>query len=188
MIKYDIFIKYTVFSEQLSPENLVKILNTIFTEFDRFVEKYSLEKIKTIGDAYMVVAGLPEHRADHAEVMAEMALDMMNALERINFKLDRNLNIRIGLNSGPVIAGVIGQKKFAYDLWGDSVNIAALMESDGVPGEIQVTQAFYDLIKSKYDFEERGEVSIKGKGLMKTYFLKGRKSTFHVEQAAAKKK
>jgi class 3 adenylate cyclase len=166
---------FTPLSESMEPEELVDLLNHIFSEFDDLAEKYRLEKIKTIGDAYMVAAGLPEYRCDHAEVMAEMALDMSQALQHLCARLNKKLNIRIGINSGPVVAGVIGKKKFAYDLWGDSVNTAARMESHGLSGEIQVTQTTYDLLKHKYVFAERGEIEVKGKGSMKVYLLKGRK-------------
>jgi len=166
---------FTIISEKLSPEELVIMLNQIFTQFDNLTEKHGIEKIKTIGDAYMVVAGIPIHREDHAEVIAEMALDMIQTLKVVSNVLGQELNIRVGINSGPVVAGVIGNKKFIYDLWGDSVNTAARMESHGVPGEIQVTEASYVLLKDKYHFDYRGEINIKGKGLMTTYLLKGRK-------------
>ncbi|TNG02240.1 MAG: adenylate/guanylate cyclase domain-containing protein [Gammaproteobacteria bacterium] len=167
---------FTTLSEQISPEKLIHLLNKIFSEFDNLVENYELEKIKTIGDAYMVAAGIPMPRHDHAEVIAELALEMKSVMSKINKELDMPLNIRIGINSGPVVAGVIGKKKFSYDLWGDSVNTASRMESHGLPGEIQITQATYNIIKDKYNFEDRGEISIKGKGLMQTYLLKGRKA------------
>jgi class 3 adenylate cyclase len=167
---------FTEMSEKLSPEELVIMLNEIFSRFDNLTEKHSIEKIKTIGDAYMVVGGIPKYREDYAEAVAEMALDMMSTMTEVNEKLDKDFSIRIGINSGSVVAGVIGKKKFAYDLWGDCVNTAARMESHGVPGEIQVTESSYDLLKNNYHFEFRGEIAIKGKGMMKTYFLKGRKS------------
>ena len=165
---------FTTLSEQISPKELVSLLNGIFSRFDDLVEEYGLEKIKTIGDAYMVAAGLPEYRADHADVMAEMACDMIEVISAFNASMGQSLSIRIGINSGPVVAGVIGKKKFVYDLWGDSVNIAARMESHGIPGEIQVAEATYQLLKHKYLFEERGMIEIKGKGPMLTYLLKGR--------------
>ncbi len=165
---------FTKFSEKIPPENLVDLLNRIFTEFDKLVDKYGLEKIKTIGDAYMVVAGLPEQREDHAEAIANFALDMNDMLTGLANITGEILKLRIGINSGPVVAGVIGQKKFIYDLWGDTVNTASRMESHGVPGEIQVTKNTYELLKSKYNFLERGKIEIKGKGQMQVYLLKGR--------------
>lgn len=165
---------FTSLSEQISPEKLIHLLNIIFSEFDNLVEAYDLEKIKTIGDAYMVAAGIPSPRNNHAEVIADFALEMKIVMAKINKNLENPLNIRIGINSGPVVAGVIGKKKFSYDLWGDSVNTASRMESHGVPGEIQITQATYNIIKDKYDFEDRGVTQIKGKGPMQTYLLKGK--------------
>ncbi|MBD3561904.1 adenylate/guanylate cyclase domain-containing protein, partial [Planktothrix sp. FACHB-1355] len=166
---------FTDLSTRLSPTELVEMLNVIFSEFDRLAEKHGLEKIKTIGDAYMVVGGLPRPRTDHAEAIAEMALDMQAEIAQFNSSTDRSFSIRIGINSGPVIAGVIGIKKFIYDLWGDTVNTASRMESHGIPGCIQVTAATYEILQCKYLFEERGPIPIKGKGEMVTYFLTGRK-------------
>lgn len=168
---------FTPISAKMSPENTVKLLNEIFSDFDDLVEKHHLEKIKTIGDAYMVVAGLPEPRTDHAEAIAEMALDMMQAMAIFDVKIGNPLRIRIGISSGPAVAGVIGKKKFIYDLWGDTVNTASRMESHGIPGEIQVSPPTYELLRAKYLFEERGTIEIKGKGPMKTYLLKGRKES-----------
>ncbi|MCP4352644.1 MAG: adenylate/guanylate cyclase domain-containing protein [Desulfobacterales bacterium] len=173
-ILFSDIVGFTTLSEQISPKELVSLLNGIFSRFDERVDEYGLEKIKTIGDAYMVAAGLPEYRADHAEVMAEMAFDMIKVISSFNTSMGQSLNIRIGINSGPVVAGVIGKKKFVYDLWGDSVNIAARMESHGLPGEIQVAEATCQLLKHKYLFEERGMIDVKGKGPMQTYLLKGR--------------
>jgi PAS domain S-box-containing protein len=175
-ILFSDIVGFTNLAEHLLPEELIHLLNTIFSEFDNLVETLGLEKIKTIGDEYMVAAGIPLPRNDHAYVIAELALKMKNAMNKINQDLGRHLNIRIGINSGPVVAGVIGKKKFSYDLWGDSVNTASRMESHGLPGEIQITQATYNLIKDKYNFEDRGEIKVKGKGLMQAYLLKGRKA------------
>lgn len=166
---------FTEFSSRRSAHELVEFLNEIFSEFDQLVEKHGLEKIKTIGDAYMVVAGLPMPRSDHADAIAQMALDMQQALDKVNAKTGESFSMRIGINSGSVVAGVIGLKKFSYDLWGDTVNTASRMESLGIPGTIQVTAQTYEQLQDKFLFEERGVISVKGKGEMTTYLLKGRK-------------
>lgn len=166
---------FTQLSEHVPPGQLVNILNEIFSAFDHLSEQHGLEKIKTIGDAYMVASGIPTPRSDHAEAIAEMALDMQDELARFNIKNIATLNIRIGINTGPVVAGVIGTKKFIYDLWGDAVNTASRMESHGLPGSIHVTQSTYERLRDKYLFEERGVIQVKGKGEMTTYFLTGRK-------------
>ena len=165
---------FTVLSAQRSPEELLDFLNEIFSAFDYLTEKYGLEKIKTIGDAYMVVGGLPNPSTNHAESIAEMALDMQDELAKFNAKHHAEINIRIGINTGPAIAGVIGTKKFIYDLWGDAVNTASRMESHGIAGAIQVTQSTYDILQNKYLFKERGTIHVKGKGDMNTYLLAGR--------------
>jgi adenylate cyclase len=165
---------FTPYTENVAPDKLVDLLNTIFSEFDNLTDKYGVEKIKTIGDAYVVAAGVPALCANHAEVMADMALEMQGVILNFNARTGQTLKIRIGIHSGSVIAGVIGKKKFAYDLWGDSVNTAARMESHGVPGEIQVTETTYQLLQSKYRLEEREVIDVKGKGPMCTYLLKGR--------------
>lgn len=166
---------FTEFSTQTSPKELVKILNLIFSEFDRLAERHGLEKIKTIGDAYMVVAGLPTPRTDHADAIAEMALDMQQAIVKVSAELGKTFSIRVGINSGPVVAGVIGLKKFSYDLWGDTVNTASRMESLGIPDAIQVTSQTYQLLQDKYLFKEQGIIHVKGKGEMTTYLLIDRK-------------
>ncbi|WP_064609776.1 adenylate/guanylate cyclase domain-containing protein [Photobacterium sp. J15] len=168
-------VNFTPMSAQLSASEVVGLLNEIFCEFDKLSERRGLEKIKTIGDAYMVGAGIPIPREDHAEVIAEMALDMMDVIACFNHKHNRNLSLRIGINSGPVVAGVIGRKKFIYDIWGDAVNTASRMESQGLKGGIQITQATYRHLKEGYNFTDRGMVAIKGKGKMHTYILEGRK-------------
>ncbi len=165
---------FTEFSARTSPKELIKILNLIFSKFDQLAEQHGLEKIKTIGDAYMVVAGLPMPRSDHAKAIAEMALDMQGEMVRVSEETGEAFRLRIGINSGPVVAGVIGIKKFFYDLWGDTVNVASRMESQGVDGAIQVTSATYELLRDKYLFESRGVISVKGKGDMTTYLLTGR--------------
>jgi PAS domain S-box-containing protein len=166
---------FTKIADYMPPTELVYLLNEIFSSFDLLTEKHGLEKIKTIGDAYMVAGGIPVQRPDHAEAIALLALDMQSAIERFNRQHNQSFSIRIGINSGPVVAGVIGIKKFIYDLWGDTVNTASRMESHGLPGQIQLTQATYQLLADKFVFEERGTIEIKGKGLMRTYFLKSKK-------------
>ncbi|MBK4729988.1 adenylate cyclase [Oxynema sp. CENA135] len=170
---------FTKLSARVSPTELVNLLNEIFSEFDGLADRWNLEKIKTIGDAYMVVGGLPDPSDDHAASIAEMALDMQAAIAHFNEKYanshDQPIDIRIGINTGAVVAGVIGQKKFIYDLWGDAVNTASRMESHGIPGSIQVSASTYELLQNDYIFEDRGVISVKGKGEMKTYLLVGRK-------------
>ena len=168
-------VNFTQLSEKISPRELVRLLNEIFTGFDQLSEQHELEKIKTIGDAYMVVGGIPKARSDHAKAIAQMALDMQRAVAQFNDRHGTTLNIRIGINSGPVVAGVIGTKKFIYDLWGDAVNTASRMESHGVAGCIQVTESTYEYLRNDYVFKERGVIQVKGKGEMVTYFLTGRK-------------
>jgi len=170
-------VDFTPFVERTAPHRVVAVLDEIFSAFDHLADRHGVEKIKTIGDAYMVVAGLPEPRADHAEAMAEMALDMQADLERLCGPLGLELSIRVGLDTGPVIAGVIGRHKFIYDLWGDTVNTASRMESAGLPGRIQVTAAVYERLRDRYQFEERGEIAVKGKGRLRTYLLVGRLAT-----------
>ncbi len=168
-------VNFTALSERLTPIQLVKLLNEIFSTFDQLAEGLDLEKIKTIGDAYMMAAGLPEPREDHAEAIADMALAMQLVIDHFPFDYGETLQIRIGIHTGTVVAGVIGTHKFIYDLWGDTVNLAYRMESSGEPGKIQVTEAFYNKLKTEYIFEKRGAVSIKGKGKMNTYWLIGRR-------------
>ena len=172
---------FTQMASSLSPIELIDLLNQIFSAFDRLSEKHGLEKIKTVGDAYMVVGGLPTRRADHAEAIAEMALDIQSAIAKFREETGKDFNIRIGINTGPVVAGVIGIKKFSYDLWGDTVNIASRMESHGIPGQVQVTPATYERLREQYLFQERGAIQVKGKGEMTTYFLMGRKAKLKTE-------
>lgn len=167
-------VNFTNLSSHISPTELVSMLNEIFSRFDRLLERYGLEKIKTIGDSYMVVGGLPLIRPDHAEAVAEFALDMQQQIQEFNAERGQSFSMRIGINTGPVVAGVIGLKKFIYDLWGDTVNIASRMESHGIPGAIQISSATYERLKDKYLFEERGTIDVKGKGEMMTYLLKNR--------------
>ncbi|MGL5059504.1 MAG: adenylate/guanylate cyclase domain-containing protein [Microcoleus sp.] len=168
---------FTELSSRTSPEALVQLLNSIFSEFDRLSDRYGLEKIKTIGDNYMVAGGLPMPCTNHAESIAEMALEMQQIITKFSDETGTPLNIRIGINSGPVVAGVIGTKKFIYDLWGDAVNTASRMESQGIPGKIQVSDATYQLLHDRYLFEKRGTIDVKGKGEMIVYLLVDRKSS-----------
>lgn len=168
-------VSFTPFTERTEPARVVGVLDEIFTAFDALAERHGLEKIKTIGDAYMVAAGLPEARANHARVMADMALEMLAEFERVGAQLGIDHAIRIGMHTGPVIAGVIGSHKFAYDLWGDTVNTASRMESHGLPGRIQVTEDVYRRLKSEFVFERRGEIEVKGKGRLVTYLMSGRR-------------
>lgn len=165
---------FTELSASISAIELVYLLNKIFSRFDRLTERYGLEKIKTIGDAYMVVSGLPIIRDDHAESLADMALDMQSEIAEFRSEAGLKIRIRIGIHSGPVVAGIIGTKKFIYDLWGDTVNTASRMESHGIPDEIQLSNATYELLKDKYVIEKRGSLYVKGKGEMTTYLLKGK--------------
>jgi class 3 adenylate cyclase len=170
---------FTALSARTSPEALVTMLNELFSSFDRLAERHGLEKIKTIGDAYLVVAGIPSPIADHARAMTEMALDMIACVEAYGRdrgdELGGELTIRVGIHSGSVVAGVIGTKKFIYDLWGDTVNTASRMESHGVPGRVHVSEATYQLLASDYAFERRPPIEVKGKGAMQTYLVIGRR-------------
>ncbi|MGB8686326.1 MAG: adenylate/guanylate cyclase domain-containing protein [Microcoleus sp.] len=167
---------FTEFSARKTPTQLVEILNGIFCDFDRLSESHGLEKIKTIGDAYMVVGGLPTAREDHGRAIALLALEMQSALTQFNLKIGESFQLRIGIHSGSVVAGIIGISKFSYDLWGDTVNVASRMESNGMPGKIQVTGATYERLKEQFIFEERGMIEVKGKGKMLTYWLIGEES------------
>lgn len=167
-------VNFTKLSARISPNELVTMLNKIFSAFDRLAILYGLEKIKTIGDAYMVVGGLPLPRDDHAEVIAEMALNMREEMKSLRSEIGEELRIRIGINTGSVVAGVIGIQKFSYDLWGDAVNTASRMESQGVVNCIQLTETTYKYLKDKYVCEQRGSIEVKGKGKMKVYLLKGK--------------
>lgn len=162
---------FTEISGRLHPNELVEMLNRVFSAFDRLAEKHGLEKIKTIGDAYMVVSGLPEPRVDHTEAILHMALEMRKVVEEMHSATGHPLQIRIGINTGPVIAGVIGIRKFIYDLWGDAVNVASRMESTGLVGGIQVTEDVFLKCREQFVFEKRGLIAVKGKGEMTTYML-----------------
>jgi class 3 adenylate cyclase len=164
---------FTALSSRIPPEQLVGMLNELFSTFDRLAEIHHLEKIKTIGDAYMVVAGIPQPLADHAIAITHMGLDMLAAIDAFAKKGGSDLTIRIGIHTGPVVAGVIGEKKFIYDLWGDTVNTASRMESHGVPGRVHVSEATKALLANAFTLESRDPIEIKGKGLMQTYLVTG---------------
>ena len=161
-------VDFTRRSQETTPERVVRILDDLFSALDDLAERHGLEKIKTIGDAYMAVGGLPEPRPDHAEAVAEMALAMREEVARHLDPGGRPLAVRIGIDTGPVVAGVIGRRKFSYDLWGDTVNTASRMESHGVAGCIQVTDRAYRRLRDSYRFERRGPIQVKGKGELVT--------------------
>jgi class 3 adenylate cyclase len=167
-------VDFTPMSAQMAPAELVGLLDHLFTIFDGFVDELGLEKIKTVGDAYMVAAGIPRPRADHAHAIAELALRIRDHVATTRVA-GRHLSLRIGIGSGPVTAGIIGTHKFAYDLWGDTVNVASRMESAGVPGSIQISPGTYELLKEDYECESRGLVDVKGKSPMETYLLVARR-------------
>ena len=166
---------FTRLASHTPPDALVELLNAVFSRFDQLAEEYGLEKIKTIGDAYMVVGGMPVYRPDHAEVVADVALALCRATQEIQAKHSVSLQVRIGMHTGPVVAGVIGRQKFAYDLWGDTVNIAHRMQSTGEPNRVHVTHAVQERLQSHFVFEARGEIEVKGQGKMATAFLVRRK-------------
>jgi class 3 adenylate cyclase len=168
-------VDFTPLSANMSAPELVGLLDEVFTAFDGFVEELGLEKIKTVGDAYMVAAGVPRSSPNHAETIAELALRIRDHVASHEFA-GHHIRTRIGINSGPVVAGIIGSHKFAYDLWGDVVNTASRMESEGVPGSIQLTAATRDLIEDNFVCEPRGTIQVKGKGAMETFILVSRRS------------
>ena len=168
---------FTELATRISPLELVSLLNRIFSEFDKLTQKYRLEKIKTIGDAYMVAGGLPLPRENHAEAIADLALEMQKAIAVFPIEQGESFQLRIGIHTGDVVAGTIGTKKNIYDLWGDTVNVASRMESQGLPGRIQVTSAVWELLEDRYLLEERGAIAVKGKGEMTTYWLMGKNTT-----------
>jgi class 3 adenylate cyclase len=179
-------VNFTPRSQNLAAAEVVGLLDRLFSHFDALAERYGLEKIKTIGDSYMVAAGVPDPRADHAEALAMLALDMVAGMGPGGACEDLDMQLRIGINSGPVVAGVIGRKKFLYDLWGDAVNTASRMESQGTPNHIQVTRATYELLRERFELEPRGTVEVKGKGEMETWYLVGRRSVDSVAEGAAR--
>jgi guanylate cyclase len=169
-------VNFTPLSERLPPDEMVGILNELFSGFDGLVERHGLEKIKTIGDCYMAAAGVPDPHPDHARRAALLALDMRDAVATWTLPDGSPLQLRIGINSGPVVAGVIGTKRFLYDLYGDAVNTASRMETHSVPGEIQITSATHDLLKDEFECRPRGVIPVKGKGEMQTWYLVGPRS------------
>ncbi len=168
-------VEFTKLSASLTPSDLVTVLNDVFTAFDALVDHYGLEKVKTIGDAYMVVGGMHETGEDHTRRVASMALDLAAAVGQIEAAVRLGITFRIGINCGPVVAGVIGTKKFIYDVWGDTVNMASRMESSCVTGRIQVTHAVMERLGAEFELESRGLIDIKGKGPTPAYFLVGRR-------------
>jgi guanylate cyclase len=170
-------VDFTPWSERLPPAEVVGYLDRLFSHFDDLAERYGLEKIKTIGDCYMVAAGVPTPRPDHARALALMALEMLEAMRWHDELAELGLELRVGINSGPVVAGVIGRKRFLYDLWGDAVNTASRMESHGTPGRIQITRATYELLADEFECEPRGTIAVKGKGDVEAWFLVGLSAT-----------
>ncbi|MCZ7680908.1 MAG: hypothetical protein M5U28_19855 [Sandaracinaceae bacterium] len=160
---------FTELSARMTPSELVELLNRIFTTFDELAERHGIEKVKTIGDAYMAVGGLTVARDDHAAAVTALALDMRAALATL--APTAGISIRIGIHTGPVVAGVIGKSKYVYDLWGDTVNTASRMESHGKPGAVQITEATRAALGDAFPIEERGVVEIKGKGPMRTFWI-----------------
>ena len=167
---------FTRLSEQLTPQDTVDLLDEVFTIYDGLAEKYGVEKIRTIGDGYMVAAGAPVPLADHAHALASMALEMQSYMAQRELMTSFPFQVRIGINSGPAVGGIVGTTRFHYDLWGDMVNTAARMESHGVPGKIQIARPTYELIKDDFYCEPRGLIEIKGKGAMEAWFVTGAKS------------
>lgn len=166
-------VNFTEMAAKVSAADVVALLDDVFSVFDLRASQLGVEKIKTIGDAYLAAAGLPIARADHAEVMAELALSMRASIDELSKSRGLPLQIRVGMHVGPVVAGVIGRRKQTYDLWGDTVNTASRLESHGIPGEIQVSEAVYQRLSGRYRLEPRGDIQLKGRGLFRTYFLKG---------------
>jgi guanylate cyclase len=162
---------FTPLAESLAPKQVVEMLNTMFTLFDELVSGCRAEKIGTIGDSYMVVAGAPQRHSDHALILAQLALEMMRAVENAASAVGPNLTFRMGINTGPVVAGVIGTTRLHYDVWGDTVNLASRLESHGLPGKIQIAQSTHDEIHDHFHCVHRGAINIKGKGEIDTWFL-----------------
>jgi len=166
---------FTARASDTTPQDLVRFLNSVYTRLDSLVERHGLEKIKTTGDAYMVVSGVPEALPDHAAALADLALDMRDALVGLVDPKGRAVPVRIGIASGPVVAGIVGTRKFFYDVWDDAVNTASRMESTGEAGRIQVAPETRELLADRFELQERGVIEVRGKGPMTTWFLIGRK-------------
>lgn len=174
---------YTKRASDTAPGDLVRFLDRLYTDLDALVDRHGLEKVKTSGDSYMVVSGVPQPRADHIEALACLALDMADAVADLKDPKGRDVPLRIGLAAGPVVAGVVGARKFFYDVWGDAVNVAARMETTDVEGRIQVPHDVYERLNHAFVLEERGEVDVKGKGVMHTWYLVGRRDDDAVRSA-----
>jgi adenylate cyclase len=166
---------FTPLSTEMDAKEMVNLLNEVFSHFDTLVHKHGVEKLRTMGDNYMVVSGAPRRREDHAQAIASLALEMQAFIEDLPAHLGQELDFRIGINSGPLIAGVIGKQKFHYDVWGDVVNVASRMETYALPGMIQIAEGTFELIKDEFECEPRGTIEIKGKGRMETWFLESRR-------------
>jgi guanylate cyclase len=169
-------VDFTLFAERTSPEQVVGVLDEVFSRFDRLTRERGLEKIKTIGDAYMAAGGLPQPLPDHAALVVDLALAMQAELAQVSDALGVDLRIRIGIDTGPVVAGVIGRHRFIYDLWGDTVNTASRMEAHGLPDRIQVTDALRRELGDRFAFEDRGEIEVKGKGRLRAWLLAERQA------------
>ena len=169
-------VNFVNLSATMAPAAVVIVLNRVFSAFDALCEQYGVEKIKTIGDAYMLATGVPNPIKDHIVVAAKIALDMQELVTRLGMREQRTIQFRIGIHTGPVVAGVIGTRKFSYDLWGDTVNIASRMEASGLPGRIHVTRPVYEALKDSFELEARGSISLKGIGDMEAFFLNAAKS------------
>jgi class 3 adenylate cyclase len=181
-------VDFTSISACMKPHDVVGLLNEIFSHFDDLAEQYGLEKIKNIGDCYMVAAGVPQERQDHAQVLVRVGLAMMSYVEGRSFGDGRRIALRVGINSGPVVAGVIGRKKFVYDLWGDTVNVASRMESHGASGKMQITDSTHKLIKKDFICEPKGSIMVKGKGLMPIWHVVAEKASHSSGVQSAEKR
>jgi len=164
---------FTKWASSMPAASLVELLNGLFTRFDLAAHELGIEKIKTIGDAYMAVCGLPEVCEDHSERIVQLAQRLMQIAREFSAERGADLHLRIGVNRGPVVAGIVGRRKFIYDLWGDTVNVASRMESHGVPDAIQVTRPVFERLRDRYTFEARGTLEVKGKGQLETWLLRG---------------
>jgi adenylate cyclase len=174
---------FTERASEIPPTELVRFLDRLYTTFDRLVDRHGLEKIKTTGDSYMVVSGVPNPRPDHAAAIAALALDMSRAVADLRDPRGNPVPLRMGIASGPVVAGVVGARRFFYDVWGDAVNVASRMESTDPEGRIQVPQNVFEQLRDEFILEERGEIEIKGKGLMRTWYLVDRKPAIGLTQS-----